>query len=793
MSLPPEIQVEPLAGRGIAYRLPRRGDPGLRAFGVITIIPIFLIGLTIVGALTLYALGLLEADAAPRDRGGAAVFALFFGGSMLLYVWRGIPAQLGRCRIELQQGRIRSINQAGFLRCSRSIPLGRARRIKVAHNYGHPNAASGRWPADWADLEIELDNGRRWHAATSFSHDLLGPLAGALADEINSRREAAAGDAVVVQLPSEVTGQLQPGDERFEQPAGSDVRVEQAGDGWRLEAPAPGFFGLPLGKFLVLFAVLLLVMGTGILVAAQSQAVGDRGADMLLPLGILAFMWAIWGIGMMTAVQQGTLRVMLRLAGRRLEILFQNRFGTSRRSFGADELDSVRVDASRFSSGSRTRQTPYLELQIDPRGGKLLGLLAMRDEQELRWLATVIRQYFDLPAYSSPPRANQALGWAKDAAAPGPTAVILLGGLMLGLLVAGGQFALAAGLAGEVAAGARAGEVEPKFLSLQIAGNQRLTSLAFSPDGQRLAIGSMDKTVSIWQRDEPGRFSFRSPSWQQVAAVDQQETWISQVAYSPDGSRIVSNGTDGAIAVCSAADGRPLETLQGHRMGVRCLAFSPDGAMLASGSSDRTIRIWEMPQGRHVATLVGHESLVNSVAFSHDGRLLASAAAFPNSWKRGNEGEVIVWDLDEPLPTELTYVENRRRKREDVISRQLRLKIEGHAEGADHVAFSPDDRLLATGSNRDNTLRLWDVASGQPLRKWSETSGPLDFSPNGRLLAAICLQSRSICCKDIDSGETVCRYTNLTAGPMSIAFSPDGSILANTGMNVFKTWPVPEL
>jgi WD40 repeat protein len=68
-------------------------------------------------------------------------------------------------------------------------------------------------------------------------------------------------------------------------------------------------------------------------------------------------------------------------------------------------------------------------------------------------------------------------------------------------------------------------------------------------------------------------------------------------------------------------------TLKGHTLDVLCLAFSPDGSTLVSGCEDGTIKLWDVTRGKEVATLKGHASEVRCVAFSADGKMLATGGA----------------------------------------------------------------------------------------------------------------------------------------------------------------------
>jgi WD40 repeat protein len=96
---------------------------------------------------------------------------------------------------------------------------------------------------------------------------------------------------------------------------------------------------------------------------------------------------------------------------------------------------------------------------------------------------------------------------------------------------------------------------------------------------------------------------------------------ITSVAFSPDGKLLATSDVVGQIRVWQVVDGQQLLTFQGHTNWVSSIAFSPDGQLLAvSGSSDPTVKLWEVSTGQCVRTLQGHSNWVSSVAFSPDGQ-----------------------------------------------------------------------------------------------------------------------------------------------------------------------------
>ena len=117
--------------------------------------------------------------------------------------------------------------------------------------------------------------------------------------------------------------------------------------------------------------------------------------------------------------------------------------------------------------------------------------------------------------------------------------------------------------------------------------------VVFSPDGSRLAGGSLAGSLEIWDAHSGERLS--QLLLQEGASSSSLLVW--QVAYSPDGALLAAAGGDGSLYLIEAQTARLLANLKGGRSAMTSAAFSPDGRLIATGSLDGKLKLWGIRGG----------------------------------------------------------------------------------------------------------------------------------------------------------------------------------------------------
>ncbi|KAG2343552.1 WD40 repeat-like protein [Suillus weaverae] len=279
-----------------------------------------------------------------------------------------------------------------------------------------------------------------------------------------------------------------------------------------------------------------------------------------------------------------------------------------------------------------------------------------------------------------------------------------------------------------------------------ISGHTRTVhSVSFSKDGTRIATGSDDRTVRLWD----------AATGQPVGVPLLGHTSsVTSVSFSPDGTRIVSGSRDNTVRLWDVATCQPIgEPLSGHINEVNSVSFSLNGTRIVSGSADKTVRLWNAATRQPIGEpLRGHTDRVSSASFSPDGTRIVSG-----SW----DDTVRLWDAGTGQPA----------------GEPLR----GHTMKVRSVSFSPDGTRIASGSD-DRTVRLWNPATGKPVcepfRGHTDQVRSVSFSPDGSRIVTGS-DDHTVRLWEAATGQPACEpLLGHTDWVRSVSFSPDGTRIA---------------
>jgi WD40 repeat protein len=308
-----------------------------------------------------------------------------------------------------------------------------------------------------------------------------------------------------------------------------------------------------------------------------------------------------------------------------------------------------------------------------------------------------------------------------------------------------------------------------------------ISSVSFSPHGNSLLTASHDHTIrlsDVATRQPVRTFDCKasaisgasfSPNGQQIVAASSSGTaCIFEVAtgaiirelagsgeelrkakYSSDGSRIVTTADNDAIRLWNSATGDRIAGFDHPKGKISLAAFSPDGALLLTVDAEHVIRAWGALDGHFQFELTGPSGAIKDFALSPNGRFVAAVTV---------DGTLHVWDIEKRTQTHV---------------------ISGRAtSGEESIRFSPDSRRIA--ATFDNDVRIWQVASGQEVLRLEGHKGPVwavAFSPDNKLIATGSFD-KTARLWDAQTGQLIAALTGHVDPVMKVIFSPDGLFLA---------------
>lgn len=270
-----------------------------------------------------------------------------------------------------------------------------------------------------------------------------------------------------------------------------------------------------------------------------------------------------------------------------------------------------------------------------------------------------------------------------------------------------------------------------------------VSSIAFADGGRFMITASRDATIRVWELQMAQELkSFATP-----------EEMLTAAKFSPDGTRVAIGGV-GGWWMFDARTTEPLLSVDAGSAGVVFdVDFSPDGKRLATAEADGWARVWDAETGELVAEFGGHaDAIVAAVTFSPDGNLIATTGS-------GEAEAARIWNAHDGSPVMVLTADG---------------LGESAAEGARDVAFSPDGKVIATGT--DEGAQTWDAATGELQLRFDGHDGTvsgLAFEPSGERIVSVGPDGAMLIW-DTATGDHVTEVRTETGAPIEVDVSYDG-------------------
>jgi WD40 repeat protein len=292
----------------------------------------------------------------------------------------------------------------------------------------------------------------------------------------------------------------------------------------------------------------------------------------------------------------------------------------------------------------------------------------------------------------------------------------------------------------------------------------QVEGVAFSSDGRRAVSAGSDKNVIL--------YDVKTQRLERIFTGHTANVYTA--VFTNRNRQVISASADRTVRLWDVDNGNEIRQY-GHDSGVLCAVVTGDGKRIVSATEDGAIYVWDLEKQQELFRLNGHDGKVWCVALSPDGHRALSG---------GHDRVVRLWDLD---------------KRQEIRS------FKGHDNDIRRLTFSPDGQR-ALSASWDGTMRLWNINTGQQIRlfgpgqyyvegvrftpdgRWGISSeGPLRFGPGQNTG-----NDQGLCVWDLETGRMVRRLGGIQGKVLELTLSPDGKrVLFACGDKCVRIWDLP--